>query len=72
MLNHPRMKTAGFTLDKLAVRVETLVANVLVAIHYTTQARDGQTAFPTLFQGLLQRRDQRIEQDGLGTASASG
>ena len=65
MLHHPRMKTLGFTHNRLAFRAEPFVANALITLHCATQTRYGQAAFPVLFKYWAQRRDQWIDQDGL-------
>ncbi len=65
MLHDACMKTESVALDRLSVRVEAFVADALKAIDHATQARHRQAAFPALFHGRVQRRDDRVDQDRL-------
>ncbi|MDT4875218.1 hypothetical protein FQZ97_1105680 [compost metagenome] len=59
------MESFGNALDRLPLRIDALIANTPITIHRPTQARHRKTTFPALLHLLAERRDQRVEQDGL-------
>ncbi|MCY1457698.1 hypothetical protein D9M71_750150 [compost metagenome] len=48
VLHHPRMEAIGKAVDRVALGVDALVADMLEARHHAAQARHRQTTFPAV------------------------
>ena len=63
MLHNARVEATHRPLESLAALIETAIADVFVARHDTAHSRNRQATFPALLDFLIERRDQRIDQD---------